>query len=126
MGQYVYVSIFYVGCISIEMKILLKQSVFRFMLYPMCAHHDKIQTQRGPKSYHCCVSHIGEGTCCSFFLWAWIGHVGPSFSDQTLAKQQQTLREQYHLPYKPIITDPKILQTPPERNLLSNTANTGS
>ena len=55
-------------------------------------------------------------------------HIGPSFSEQTLAKQQQSLREQYHLPHKPNMTDPKILQTTPpsERNLLSDTANSTS
>jgi hypothetical protein len=58
-------------------------------------------------------------------LWVWIEHIGPSFSSQTLAKQQQALREQYHLPFRPIITDPKNPSDPAsEGNLLSDTANT--
>jgi hypothetical protein len=35
-----------------------------------------------------------------------------------LHQEQQELRQQYGLPYKPVITDPKTLQTPPsERGL---------
>jgi hypothetical protein len=113
------------------MEILLKQSAFRSMLYHMCAHHDKDQESKGYQNLTTvawAILVMGLSLAVVILLWVWFGHIGPSFSDQTLAKQQQSLREQYHLPYKPIITDPKILQTPPsERNLLSNTANsTGS
>ena len=56
---------------------------------------------------------MGLSLAAVIILYVWIGHMGPSFSSQTLAQQQQKLREQYHLPYRPIISDPKVLQTPP-------------
>ncbi|HET7389516.1 MAG TPA: hypothetical protein VFJ51_01740 [Nitrososphaeraceae archaeon] len=84
----------------------------------------KIKNQRGTKTYHYCMGYIGDVVIP---LWVWIGHIGLSFSEQTLAKQQQSLREQYHLPYKPIIRLKNPSDPSSERNLLSNTANsTGS
>lgn len=57
-------------------------------------------------------------------LWAWIGHIGPTYSADTLTQQQASLRKVYGLPPKPIISDPKILQTPPSlRNIAANEAN---
>ena len=57
-------------------------------------------------------------------LWAWIGHIGPTFSANTLAHQQASLRQVYGLPPKPIISDPKILLTPPSlRNIAASSAN---
>lgn len=49
-----------------------------------------------------------------------LGHVGPSFSDQTLAQQQRALGQRYTLPYKPTITDLTSLQSPPSLRNLSN------
>jgi hypothetical protein len=96
-----------------------------FLCYSMCANHDNID--QGSKGYGnltpvaWSILTMGLSLAVVILLWVWFGHIGPSFSDQTLAKQQQELRDQYHLPYRPIITDPKVLQTPPsERNLLSN------
>jgi hypothetical protein len=91
----------------------------------MCAHHDdKDQESKGYGNLTTVAWSIlamGLSLAVVILLWVWFGHIGPSFSDRTLAQQQQMLREQYHLPYRPIITDPKVLQTPPsERNLLGN------
>ena len=33
-----------------------------------------------------------------YILWASFGYIGPSFSNQVLSNQQETLREKYHLP----------------------------
>jgi hypothetical protein len=61
---------------------------------------------------------MGLSLAAVILLYVWIGHIGPTFSSDTLQKQQQELRQQYGLPYKPVITDPAILQTPPsERGL---------
>jgi hypothetical protein len=66
----------------------------------------------------CTILVMGLSLATIVFLYVWIGHIGPSFSSDVLQKQQQELRQQYSLPYKPSITDPKILQTPPsERGL---------
>jgi hypothetical protein len=61
---------------------------------------------------------MGLSLAAIILVYVWFGHIGPTFSADTLQKQQQELRQQYGLPYKPVITDPKILQTPPsERSL---------
>ena len=61
---------------------------------------------------------MGVSLAAVILLYVWIGHIGPTYSSDTLQRQQQELRQQYGLPYKPIITDPKTLQTPPsERGL---------
>src|SRR5918912_2884045 len=90
----------------------------------MCAHHEKQQEPHGYGNLTVVALTIlvmGLSLAAAILLWVWFGHIGPSFSSQTLAQQQQMLREQYHLPYRPTITDPKVLQTPPsERNLLGN------
>jgi hypothetical protein len=56
---------------------------------------------------------MGLSLAIVILLYIWIGHIGPSYSSDTLQRQQQELRQQYHLPFKPTITDPKTLQTPP-------------
>ncbi len=33
-----------------------------------------------------------------YILWASFGYIGPSFSNQVLSQQQETLREKYNLP----------------------------
>ena len=61
---------------------------------------------------------MGISIAVVILLYVWIGHIGPTYSSDTLQRQQQELRQQYGLPYKPVITDPKTLQTPPsERGL---------
>ncbi|HET7148855.1 MAG TPA: plastocyanin/azurin family copper-binding protein [Candidatus Nitrosopolaris sp.] len=46
-------------------------------------------------------------------LWVWIGHIGPTYSSDTLTLQQKTLRQHFGLRPQPVITDPKLLLTPP-------------
>jgi hypothetical protein len=41
------------------------------------------------------------------------GYIGHSFSSDLLVKQQATLREQYNLPSKPVITNYSLLLIPP-------------
>ena len=61
---------------------------------------------------------MGISLAVVILLYVWIGQVGPSYSSDTLQRQQQELRQQYGLPYKAAVTDPKMLQTPPsERGL---------
>lgn len=97
----------------------------------MCAHHDNVD--QGSKGYGnltpvaWSILTMGLSLAAVIIIYVWFGYIGPSFSSQTLAQQQQTLRAQYHLPYRPLITDPKVLQTPPsERNLLSNNTSSKS
>jgi hypothetical protein len=60
---------------------------------------------------------MGLSLAAVIILYVWFGHIGSTFSADTLQRQQQALRQQYGLPYRPIITDPKMLQTPSERGL---------
>jgi hypothetical protein len=51
------------------------------------------------------------------------GHVGPKFSADILVKQQASLRRQYSLPPKPVITNDTELLIPPSlRNIDQNTS----
>jgi len=96
----------------------------------MCAHHEKEQERSGYNNLSVVALTIlvmGLSLAAVILLWIWFGHVGPSFSSGTLAQQQKTLREQYGLPYKPIITDPTVLQTPPSlRNSVNGSSNSNS
>jgi hypothetical protein len=69
---------------------------------------------------------MGLSLAAVILLWIWFGHVGPSFSSDTLAEQQRTLREQYGLPHEQIITNPKVLLTPPSLRNITNTNGTNS
>ena len=68
---------------------------------------------------------MGLSLAAVIVLYVWFGHIRPTFSSDVLQRQQQALRRQYGLPYRPIITDPKMLQTPPsERGLPGYFTNT--
>ena len=96
----------------------------------MCAHHEKQQEPHGYGNLTVVALTIlvmGLSLAAVILLWVWFGHIGPSFSSETLAQQQKILRQQYGLPYKAVITDPGILQTPPSlRNLANGTSSTNS
>jgi hypothetical protein len=95
----------------------------------MCAHHEKGQEPHGYNNLNGVALSIlvmGLSLAVVILLWIWFGHVGPSFSDETLAQQQKNLRQQFALPYKPIITDPRLLQTPPSLRNLSNVASSSN
>lgn len=53
-------------------------------------------------------------------LYPTIGHIGPTYSANVMSKQQARLRHQYVLPPEPIVTNPKILQTPPSLRHVPN------
>ena len=88
----------------------------------MCAHHEKQVSQESyqnliPVAWAILV--MGLSLAAVIILYIWFGHIGSTFSADTLQRQQQALRQQYGLPYRPIITDPKMLQTPPSERGLS-------
>jgi plastocyanin len=67
---------------------------------------------------------MGISLATVVILWVWIGHIGPTYSSDTLTLQQKTLRQNYGLPPQPVLTDPKLLLTPPSlRDVKNNTAN---
>ncbi len=67
---------------------------------------------------------MGISLATVVILWVWIGHIGPTYSSDTLTQQQKTLRQHYGLPPQPVLTDPKLLLTPPSlRDVKNNTAN---
>jgi len=64
---------------------------------------------------------MGISLATVIILWAWIGYIGPTFSREVLITQQKILRQHYHLPPRPVITDPTLLLTPPSlRNINTN------
>jgi hypothetical protein len=88
----------------------------------MCAHREKQVSQESyqnliPVAWAILV--MGLSLAAVIILYIWFGHIGSTFSADTLQRQQQALRQQYGLPYRPIITDPKMLQTPPSERGLS-------
>ncbi len=67
---------------------------------------------------------MGISLATVVILWVWIGHIGPTYSSDTLTQQQKTLRQHYGLPPQPVLTDPKLLLTPPSlRDVNNSTAN---
>ena len=59
-------------------------------------------------------------------LYLTIGHIGPTYSANVMSQQQARLRHQYGLPPEPIVTNPKILQTPPSLRHVPNSTNYSS
>jgi plastocyanin len=67
---------------------------------------------------------MGISLATVIILWVWIGHIGPTYSSDTLTQQQKILRQHFGLPPQPVITDPKLLLTPPSlRDVKNNNAN---
>ena len=60
-----------------------------------------------------CIIVMGISLDLVVTLWLWIGHIGASYSSDLLIKQQEKLRPQFGLPAKIVVSDPKILLTPP-------------
>ena len=78
----------------------------------------------GSKTVGWSIVVMGISLATVIILWAWIGYIGPTYSRETLIIQQKILRQHYGLPPQPVITDPKLLLTPPSlRDIKNNTAN---
>jgi plastocyanin len=78
----------------------------------------------GSKTVAWSILIMGISLATVVILWAWIGYIGPTYSREVLITQQKILRQHYHLPPRPVITDPTVLLTPPSlRNIKNNTAN---
>jgi len=89
----------------------------------MCAHHDKEEKSKGYNDLTDVAWSIlvmGLSLAAVIILWAWFGHIGPTFSEDVLAEQQKTLREKYGLPATEVVKDPAILQVPPSMRHLQN------
>ena len=54
-------------------------------------------------------------------FWAWFGHLGPSFSEDVLKDQQETLREKYGLPPDDKFVDANQSEIPPSLRNLNGT-----
>lgn len=66
------------------------------------------------------LSLLVMGLSLAGIIMAYIsfGHVGPKFSAELLVKQQASLRKEYGLPPKPVITNDTLLLVPPSlRNI---------
>jgi hypothetical protein len=95
----------------------------------MCAHHEEHEGHgyQNMTTVALSILVMGVSLAVVILLWVWIGHIGPSFSADTSIEQQKTLRQQYDLPKQPVVTDPKMLLTPPSlRSLASNHTSSNS
>jgi plastocyanin len=82
----------------------------------MCAHHEKEGQGHGYNNLTGVAWSIlvmGLSLAAVIILWAWFGYIGPTFSEDILANQQRTLRENFGLPVEETSDDPAVLQTPP-------------
>ena len=92
----------------------------------MCAHHEEEASHgyRNMTTIALSILVMGVSLALVILLWVWIGHIGPTYSSDTLTQQQKTLRQHYGLTPQPVITDPKLLLTPPSlRDVKNNTVN---
>jgi plastocyanin len=81
----------------------------------MCAHHEK-EDHGGYGNLTGVAWSIlvmGLSLAAVIILWVWFGYIGPTFSEDILANQQEILREQFGLPVQEISDNPEVLQTPP-------------
>jgi plastocyanin len=87
----------------------------------MCAHHEKEGQGQGYNNLTGVAWSIlvmGLSLAAVIILWVWFGYIGPTFSEDILANQQRTLRENFGLPVQETVDDPSVLQTPPSlRNI---------
>jgi plastocyanin len=87
----------------------------------MCAHHEKEGQGQGYNNLigvAWSILVMGLSLAAVIILWVWFGYIGPTFSEDILANQQRTLRENFGLPVQEAVDDPSVLQTPPSlRNI---------
>jgi hypothetical protein len=81
---------------------------------------DGMQRSSGHHSVTGSVILIALSLVAVAILYVAVGHIGPTYSSNVMTQQQARLRHQYGLPPEPIITNPKILQTPPSLRHISN------
>ena len=67
----------------------------------------------GSKTIGWSILVMGISLATVVILWSWIGYIDPSYSHDVMIGQERILRQHYGLPPHPVITDPKLLLTPP-------------
>jgi hypothetical protein len=83
----------------------------------MCAHHEKTEGGYHMTGVAACILAMGISIAIVILLWAWFGHIGPSFSTEVMRNQQETLRAQYGFAPLPQISDEDAKIPPSLRNL---------
>jgi hypothetical protein len=83
----------------------------------MCAHHEKIEGGYHMTGVAACILVMGISIAIVILLWAWFGHIGPSFSTEVMRNQQENLRAQYGFAPLPQISDEDAKIPPSLRNL---------
>ncbi|UVS69314.1 hypothetical protein [Nitrososphaera viennensis] len=86
----------------------------------MCAHHEKSEGGYHMTGVAACILVMGISIAIVILLWAWFGHIGPSFSDDVMLQQQETLRAQYGFEPMPKITEEEAKIPPSLRGLGNN------
>ncbi len=87
----------------------------------MCANQEKgSSTSYTPHITGAALSILVMGISLLVIIIAYVsfGHLGPKFSANLMQEQQATLRKEYNLPPKQIITNDTLLLIPPSlRNI---------
>ena len=85
----------------------------------MCANQEKGSSYT-PHMTGAALSILVMGVSLLAIIIAYVlfGYMGPKFSENLMQGQQATLRKEYNLPPKPIITNDTLLLIPPSlRNI---------
>ena len=91
----------------------------RWELRIMCANLEKGSSYT-PHITGAALSILVMGISLLVIIIAYVsfGHLGPKFSENLMQVQQATLRKEYDLPPKPVITNDTLLLIPPSlRNI---------
>lgn len=80
----------------------------------------------GSKTVGWSILVMGISLATVIILWAWIGYIGPSYSHDVMIVQERILRQHFGLPPHPIITDPRLLLTPPSLRNIQIAASAGT
>ena len=91
----------------------------RWELRIMCANLEKGSSYT-PHITGAALSILVMGISLLAIIIAYVsfGHLGPKFSENLMQVQQATLRKEYDLPAKPVVTNDTLLLSPPSlRNI---------
>jgi hypothetical protein len=85
--------------------------------------HEEKPSSYSPHMRGVALSLLVMGLSLTGIIIAYVsfGHVGPKFSAELLVKQQASLRKEFGLPPKPVVTNESLLLVPPSlRNATQN------
>lgn len=113
----------YCNLVSIYPKLDKVFKNYSQIIFWMTNHNDKIEKElhKNYKTIAISLITIIGSLLIVFALWLGFGYIGPSFSEDVLIEQQETLRKQYNLPIEENQEiDPQLAQVPPSLREFTN------